>query len=60
MLCAACGFPILDSEIAVLVPWAFTPAGDEMADVHEHCVDAETAMAADLYDPAEDYPHGDL
>jgi hypothetical protein len=51
MLCIVCGYQILESE---------TPVPVEGGHVHEHCADPEDVIAAGLYDPGEDYPHGDL
>jgi len=51
MVCVVCGFPILSAE---------TPVPVEGGNAHEHCADPEDAMAAGVWDPGEDYPHGDL
>lgn len=49
--CAECGFPILGHE---------APVDTAEGPKHEHCASAEDAMADGSWDPAEDYPHGDL
>lgn len=57
--CPICMEPILAADATAYVPHPFADPAFGLVQAHEHCVDAETAMAADLYDPAEDYPHGD-
>jgi hypothetical protein len=65
MVCVVCGFPILSAETPVPVDPAPEMRGGELTAVavkgfaHEHCADPEDAMAAGVWEPGEDYPHGD-